>query len=161
MSAPSTTSTPTTPLIAVRTIPTLTLAAAKLAATVAEQHATTLGIAINIAVCDQTTHPLYFVRMDNAKLTSIQIALDKAFTSAGHRNATARYGPLSKEEGPAFGLPFTNGGRFSILAGGLPLFDKDGVTCIGGIGASGGSPAQDVECVQKGVDALNAVIAAQ
>jgi len=160
MSDPSHPSTTTPPLIAVRTIPTLTLAAAKLIAQAAEQHATTLNIAINIAICDHTTQLLYFVRMDNAKLTSASIAIDKAYTSAGHRQPTSYYTDISKEKGKAFGLPFTNGGRFSILAGGMPLFDKDGV-CIGAIGASGGSPAQDVECVQKGVDVLNALIKGQ
>lgn len=97
---------------------------------------------------------------EQAKLTSINIAIDKAYTSSGHRNPTARYGELSKEAGPAFGLPFANGGRFSILAGGMPIFDADGV-CIGAIGASGGSPAQDCECVQAGVDAIHAVIKRQ
>ena len=60
----------------------------------------------------------------------------------------------------AFGLPFTNHGRFSILPGGLPIVDASGV-CIGAIGASGGSPSQDVECVQAGLDALTAVIKGQ
>ena len=156
----STATTNGAPLVAVRTIPTLTLAAAKLVAQAAEQHATTLGIAINIAVCDHTTQLLYFARMDDAKLTSMQIAIDKAYTSAGHRNPTSYYTDISKESGKAFGLPFSNSGRFSILAGGVPLFDKNGV-CIGGIGASGGNPTQDVECVQKGVDALNALLTSQ
>ena len=43
------------------------------------------------------------------------------------------------------------------MPGGLPIFDAAGV-CIGAIGASGGNPTQDVECVQAGVDALNKVI---
>jgi len=95
--------------------------------------------------------------MDGAKLTSIQIAIDKAYTSAGHRAPTSHYTDISKEDGKAYGLQWSNGGRFSILGGGVPLFDKDGV-CIGGVGASGGSSSQDVECVQKGVDALNAIV---
>jgi Haem-degrading len=39
---------------------------------------------MNIAVVGQSTHLLHFSRMDNAKLTSINIAIDKAFTAAGH-----------------------------------------------------------------------------
>jgi uncharacterized protein GlcG (DUF336 family) len=145
------------PVSAVRTLPTLTLAGAKLASEAAEAKARALGISINIAIADHTTFLLHFARMDNAKLTSISIAIDKAFTAAGHRNATSYYTDISKESGKAFGLPWTNAGRFSILAGGLPIMDSHGV-CIGGIGASGGNPAQDVECVQAAVDALNAVI---
>jgi len=147
----------TNAVTAVRSLTTLTLAGAKVASEAAEAKAVELGIAINIAVADHTTFLLHFARMDNAKITSIEIAKDKAFTSAGHRNPTAYYTEISKEEGKAFGLPFTNSGRFSILAGGLPIFDADGV-CIGAIGASGGSPAQDVQCVQAGVDAVHALI---
>ena len=143
----------------VRTLPTLTLAGAKLASEAAEAKARALGISINIAIADHTTFLLHFSRMDNAKLTSISIAIDKAFTAAGHRNPTSSYTEISKESGKAFGLPWSNAGRFSILAGGLPIMDSQGV-CIGGIGASGGSPQQDVECVQAAVDAVNAVIQA-
>ena len=60
-----------------RTLPTLTLAGAKVASDAAEAKARELGIAINIAVADHTTHLLYFVRMDNAKITSMDIAIDK------------------------------------------------------------------------------------
>ena len=48
----------------------------------------------------------------------------------------------------------SNGGRFTTFGGGLPILNSSGVV-IGGIGASTGTPAQDQEVVQAGVDALN------
>ena len=50
----------------------------------------------------------------------------------------------------------SNGGRFTTFGGGLPILNARGVV-IGGIGASTGTPAQDQEVVQAGVDALNEV----
>lgn len=48
----------------------------------------------------------------------------------------------------------TNGGRFTTFGGGLPIFNAKG-ELVGGIGASTGTPAQDQQVVQAGVDALN------
>ena len=43
---------------------------------------------MNLAVVDASTHLLHFSRMPNAKVTSISIAIDKAFTAAGHKVGT-------------------------------------------------------------------------
>ncbi|CAN9192598.1 unnamed protein product [Alternaria alternata] len=40
---------------------------------------------------DNACHLLAFARMEGAKLTSINIAIDKAFTAAGHRAPTSVY----------------------------------------------------------------------
>lgn len=93
--------------------------------------------------------------MPNAKLTSIQISIDKAYTAAGHRSPTSAYqDKVFLPGGPAFGIHNTNGGRFNIIGGGIPLV-IDGQT-IGAIGVSTGTPAQDIECATAGVEAFNA-----
>jgi len=43
-----------------------------------------MGLDMNIAVVDASTHLLAFARMPEAKITSIGIAMDKAFTAAGY-----------------------------------------------------------------------------
>lgn len=50
----------------------------------------------------------------------------------------------------------TNGGRFTTFGGGLPILNAKG-ELVGGIGASTGTPAQDQQVVQAGVDALDKV----
>jgi len=95
--------------------------------------------------------------MPNAKLTSIQIAIDKAFTAAGHRVPTATYtnSPAAKNfqpGGPAFGIHNTNGGRFCIIGGGLPI-SVDGVV-VGAVGVSTGTPSQDEEVARAGAEAV-------
>ena len=74
-----------------KTITTLTLEAAQAAAQACQARARIIGVPMNIAIVDTATHLLLFERMDGAKFTSINIAIDKAFTAAGHRVPTANY----------------------------------------------------------------------
>jgi len=91
--------------------------------------------------------------MPGAKLTSIQTAIDKAFTAAGHRAPTSTYrGENFLPGGPAYGIHNTNGGRFTLIGGGMPV-SIDGQV-VGAIGISTGTPAQDMEVAQAGVDAV-------
>ncbi|KAJ5042272.1 uncharacterized protein L3040_004824 [Drepanopeziza brunnea f. sp. 'multigermtubi'] len=135
----------------------LTLAGARLALAAAERRAQELGLGMNIAVVDGATHLLCFARMPGAKITSIGIAIDKAFTAAGHRLGTHLYKEAVWPGGPAYGLGNSNGGRFTTFGGGLPILNARGEV-IGGIGASTGTPAQDQLVVQAGVDALREVL---
>jgi uncharacterized protein GlcG (DUF336 family) len=96
--------------------------------------------------------------MPNAKLTSIQTAIDKAFTAAGHRAPTSTYSsnPQTAKNfipgGPAYGIHNSNGGRFTLIGGGIPI-TIDGVV-VGAIGVSTGTPAQDIEVATAGVQAV-------
>lgn len=83
--------------------------------------------------------------------------MDKAFTAAGHKVGTHTYKEAVWPGGPAYGLGNSNGGRFTIFAGGLPIKNSKGEV-IGGIGASTGTPTQDQSVVQAGIDALEAVL---
>ena len=91
--------------------------------------------------------------MPAAKLTSIQIAIDKAFTAAGHRVPTSNYkGQNFLPGGAAYGIHNSNGGRFCIIGGGVPI-SVDGAV-VGAIGVSTGTPAQDEEVAKAGVEAV-------
>lgn len=114
---------------------------------------------MNIAIVDSTLYPLAFARMPGAKLTSIDIAQNKAFTAAGHRVGTHNYKEAVWPGGAAFGINNSNAGRFSTIGGGLPI-TVDGVV-VGAIGCSTGTPAQDQEVAQAGVDAVLAHIKQQ
>ena len=47
-----------------------------------------IGIDMDIAIVDDGGHLILFTRMDNAKITSINVSIDKAFTAAAARKAT-------------------------------------------------------------------------
>lgn len=130
----------------------LTLAGAKLILHAAERKASEIGVPMDIAVVDDGGNLMAFSRMDGAKLTSIDIAINKAFTAAATGRATHEYAELAGPNGPAFGIHASNRGRFTIFGGGLAI-RIDGQV-IGGIGCSSGTVEEDHAVAQAGVNAL-------
>jgi uncharacterized protein GlcG (DUF336 family) len=101
-----------------------------------------MGIPMCIAVCDESGHLVDFERMDGGKITSISIAIDKAFTGATARKGTHIYNELCQPGKPTFGIHITNGGRFSVIGGGLPVTVNGQI--IGGVGISSGTAHEDL-----------------
>jgi uncharacterized protein GlcG (DUF336 family) len=132
--------------------PRLTLVGAKLALEAAERKAAEIGQPMDIAVVDDGGNLLAFSRMDGARITSIDIATNKAFTAAGARRPTADYAEIAGPGKPAFGIHASNQGRFTIFGGGLPIVWEGEV--IGAIGCSSGTVEQDTQVAQAGLDAL-------
>ncbi len=132
--------------------PKLTLSDARLVLEGAEAKAKEIGVDMDIAVVDDGGHLLAFVRMDRARVTSIDVAINKAFTAACARKATHEYAAVAGAGGPAFGIHVSNQGRFMIFGGGLPIFIDGQIA--GGVGCSSGSPEQDQAVAQAGIDRL-------
>jgi len=134
------------------TVPKLTLDDAKIILEGAERKAREIGVPMDIAVVDDGGNLLAFHRMDGAKITSIDIAINKAFTAAGARKATHEYAEIAQPGGPAFGIHVSNQGRFMIFGGGLPIFVDGHI--VGGVGCSSGTPEQDRLVAQAGIEAF-------
>jgi uncharacterized protein GlcG (DUF336 family) len=100
-----------------------------------------MNVPMCIAVADESGNLIDFARMDGGKISSISIAIDKAFTAAAARRGTHVYNQLCVPGQPTFGIHVTNGGRFSVIGGGLPV-TVNGVV-VGGIGISSGTAEQD------------------
>ncbi len=132
--------------------PRLTLSDARIVLEGSEAKAREIGVDMDIAVTDDGGHLLAFIRMDKARVTSIDVAINKAFTAACARKATHEYSASAGAGGPAFGIHVSNQGRFMIFGGGLPIF-IDGMIA-GGVGCSSGSPEQDQAVAQAGIDKL-------
>ncbi len=132
--------------------PRLTLSDARLILEGSEAKAREIGVDMDIAVADDGGHMLAFIRMDTARVTSIDVAINKAFTAACARKATHEYAGVAGAGGAAFGIHVSNQGRFMIFGGGLPVF-VDG-QIAGGVGCSSGSPEQDQAVAQAGIDRL-------
>ena len=105
-----------------------------------------IGIPMCIAVTDESGHLIDFKRMDGGKISSISIAIDKAFTAAVARKGTHIYNQLCIPGQPTFGIHITNGGHFSVIGGGLPVFVNGEI--VGGIGISSGTAVQDQEVAE-------------
>jgi uncharacterized protein GlcG (DUF336 family) len=105
-----------------------------------------MGIPMCIAVTDESGHLIAFERMDGGKVSSISIAIDKAFTAAVARKGTHVYNQLCQPGQPTFGIHITNGGHFCVIGGGLPV-TVNGVI-VGGIGISSGTAVEDLQVAE-------------
>jgi uncharacterized protein GlcG (DUF336 family) len=130
----------------------ITLEEAQRILAAAEQKAREMGQPMNIAVMDAGRNLVAFHRMDGAWVASTDIAIDKAFTSAGRGLTTRKIGEMAQPGQPLFGINTTNGGRIVIFAGGIPL-ERDGEV-VGAVGVSGGTVDQDEEVAEAGIAAF-------
>ena len=125
---------------------------AKLMIAAAEKKSAEIGIPMCIAVTDESGNLIEFSRMDGGKVSSISIAIDKAFTASGIQKSTQALGEVNQPGMPAHGIASTLGGRMVAVAGGLPV--HAGIDVVGAIGVSSGSPAQDHDVAQAGLEAF-------
>src|SRR5208337_4623149 len=110
----------------------------------AREKAREIGVPMVIAIVDAGGNPVAQQRMDNALLASIDISLNKAYTAVAVQLPTHELAPLAQPQQPLFGIHNADGGRIVIFGGGFPL--KHGGEIIGGIGVSGGSVEEDIQC---------------
>jgi len=97
-----------------------------------------------IAIVDEGCNLMAFVRMDGARVLSIESATRKAMTAAVTGQPT---GGIPAEKAPA--LAAATDGRMTNLPGGLPLLS--GGLIIGGIGVGSGTGEQDLEIARTAV----------
>jgi uncharacterized protein GlcG (DUF336 family) len=114
----------------------------------AEKKATEIKQPMNIAVVDEGGNLVAHVRMDGAWIGSIDISINKAFTSRAFDISTKDLATHSQSGNQFFGIHVSNHGRIMIFAGGIPL--KEGGKVVGAIGVSGGSGDQDHSVAEAG-----------
>ncbi len=127
----------------------------------AEKKALEIGVAETICVCDEGGHLIALHRMNEARITGVEIAMAKAFTAAGHKRAThmfTREGGPALPGGEAFGIHTMLPGKFAIFVGGFPVEYQGRV--IGGVGVSGGNGKQDIAVGEAALAALEQAQAA-
>ena len=141
---------------AVSTQPVITLEMAKKMIDACEATAKKEGWLLNIAVVDAGANLVAFRRMNGAFLGSIDIALNKARTSARFPFSTRFIAELAygKEGKPGMVPGIAHVDEGIAFAGGLPSTSNK--VLIGGIGTSGATADQDEICAQAGIDAVAA-----
>lgn len=133
--------------------PSVTLQDARRVISAAEDKAQEIGQPMNIAVVDSGGNLVSHVRMDGAWIGSIDISINKAFTSRAFDISTKDLAEPSQPGGQFYGIHVSNGGRIRIFAGGIPLSGA-GSEVVGAIGVSGGSGEQDQEVAEAGAAAF-------
>lgn len=139
-----------------RIVKTLTLAEANLILDAAQAKAEELGVAHVLCIADNAGYPIALRRLDGGKVTSVQIAENKAFTAAGHRRKTHTFTNTYPGE-EAWGIFTQHYGRLTVFVGGYPI-EADGEV-VGGIGVSGGNGEQDMAACEAGIAAFDKYLA--
>ena len=130
----------------------LSLAQARTIIAAAESKAEEIGQPMNIAVVDSGGNLISHVRMDGAWMGSIDISINKAWTSRAFDIQTKDLGENSQPTQQFYGIHASNNGKVMIFAGGIPL-QRDGAV-VGGLGISGGTGEQDQAVAEAGIAAL-------
>ncbi len=131
--------------------PSISAEAARTAIDAAEAKAREIGVAMAIAVVDESGTLKAFSRMDGAPLLSVDIAKDKAYTAVAFGIPTDQWFDFIKNDPPLL-HGITKTPRLVVFGGGYPL--KAGEQVIGGIGVSGGHYTHDMTVANAGVAAV-------
>lgn len=130
----------------------ITAEAAQLLLDAAAVKATEMGKSMVIAVTDESGVLKAFRRMDGAPQLSVDIAVNKAYTSISFGMPTHAWHDFIKDDDPLrLGIVKTD--RLIVFGGGYPVIINGEV--IGGIGVSGGHYTEDMEIAEAALAALN------
>jgi uncharacterized protein GlcG (DUF336 family) len=105
--------------------------------------------AMAVAVVDTGGHLVYFERMQDTQVGSVEVSIEKAKTAALFRRATKTFQDTLAAGGDGLRILGLTGAI--PVEGGIPII-VDG-RLIGAVGASGGSADQDGRTAQAGVAA--------
>lgn len=129
----------------------LTLSLAKKLSEVIERKAAADGVKVVVAIVDAGANLILLHATDDAYIASVQIAQDKAYTSAALKMFTHTALELSRG-GALDGLNVTTANRLSLLGGGAPL--EIGGRIVGGLGVSGGTAQEDTDFAIFGAECM-------
>ena len=135
-----------------KTIP-LSHADAQKAIAVIQAEIAQRGKAASIAVADAHGELIAFLRMDGAKLNTINIACNKAFTAAREQKPSREVGQRVRDPEKGHDISYMGDPRYVGWGGGLPVF-VDGV-CAGAVAVSGLPELEDIEVCELGVRAIS------
>ncbi len=117
-----------------------------------EAKAREIGSPSNIAVVDAGGNLVAHIRMDGAWMGSVDVAINKAFTSRMFDIATKDLAEMAQPGKPFYGIQISNHERIMVFAGGMPL--RHGGQIVGAVGVSGGTGEQDQTVVEAAAAGL-------
>jgi uncharacterized protein GlcG (DUF336 family) len=124
----------------------ISLEKAKRVAAAAAAEADKNGWLSAIAIVDPAGNLVYFQRADSTQTASLQLAIDKARSSALFKRSTKVFEDQVAAGG--LGLRQLKNPDVIPIEGGIPLLEDGKV--VGAIGVSGGTAAQDGQCAAVG-----------
>lgn len=130
----------------------ITLEASKKMGKAALKKALEIKVPVVFSVVDNGGNLLYLERMDEAFVTSVDIAINKAFTAWALKSGTNELSEVVLPGQSLYGLNLTNNSRIITFGGGFPIIINDEI--VGAVGVSGGNVEEDMEIAKAALNSL-------
>ena len=135
-----------------RTLHSIDYSEAKRAVDLIVEKASQMQKAVVVAVADAHGDLICLVRMDGAPVSSIRVAINKAWTAARERKPTKEIGEKVKHPEKGHDIAYYGDPMYVGWGGGLPVW-KDGEV-VGAVAVSGLSSKEDIELAALGVELI-------
>ena len=135
-----------------RTLPTLDYSEAKRAVDLIVESTLQQKKAVSVAVADVHGDLVCFARMDGAPVSSVRIAMNKAWTAARERKPTQEIGEKVRHPERGHDIAYYGDPNYVGWGGGVPV--KKNGEVIGAVAVSGLSSAEDAALATMGVDLI-------
>jgi glc operon protein GlcG len=138
-----------------RTLQTIDYSEARRAVNLIVEKASQMQKAASVAVADSHGDLLCFARMDGAPVSSIRIAMNKAWTAARERKPTKDIGEKVKHTEKGHDISYFGDPNYVGWGGGIPVWKNSEV--VGAVAVSGLSSDEDIALATLGVELLAGV----
>jgi glc operon protein GlcG len=135
-----------------KTIKSLDYSEARRAVDLVLERASQMQKAASVAVADAHGDLICFARMDGAPVSSIRIAMNKAWTAARERKTTQEIGEKVKHPEKGHDIAYYGDPQYVGWGGGIPVW-KDGQV-VGAVAVSGLSSQEDIALATLAVEML-------
>jgi glc operon protein GlcG len=135
-----------------RTLHTIDHAEAKHAVDLIVEKASQMQKAASVAVADAHGDLICFARMDGAPVSSIRIAMNKAWTAARERKPTREIGEKVKHPEKGHDIAYYGDPNYVGWGGGIPVWKNDEV--VGAVAVSGLSSNEDIALATLGAELI-------
>lgn len=133
-----------------RTVHTIDYSEARKAVDLIVEKALQMKKAVVVAVADAHGDLICFARMDGAPVSSIRVAMNKAWTAARERKSTKEIGEKVKHPEKGHDIAYYGDPNYVGWGGGIPVRNNSEV--IGAVAVSGLSSTEDITLAELGVE---------
>ncbi|MGA2376479.1 MAG: heme-binding protein [Candidatus Sulfotelmatobacter sp.] len=135
-----------------RTLHTIDHSEAKRAVDLIVEKASQMQKAASVAVADAHGDLICFARMDGAPVSSIRIAMNKAWTAARERKPTREIGEKVKHPEKGHDIAYYGDPNYVGWGGGIPVWKNGEV--VGAVAVSGLSSNEDIVLATLGAELI-------
>ncbi|MGC1432233.1 MAG: heme-binding protein [Candidatus Sulfotelmatobacter sp.] len=135
-----------------RTLHTIDHSEARRAVDLIVERALQMQKAAAVAVADSHGDLIFFTRMDGAPVSSIRIAMNKAWTAARERKPTGEIGEKVKHPEKGHDIAYYGDPNYVGWGGGIPVWKNGQV--VGAVAVSGLSSNEDIVLATLGAELI-------